>query len=195
MAPCYVRFIDVPVSVKYSGTFRQVYSEAIVNNQERNRMIAEEALAFAAAGKTVLVQVKEIAHGEILAGQIGSAAWIHGKTHKDDRSAVKAALKDKSLSIAICSPIWDEGVDIPNLDAIVVATGGMSEIKSVQKVGRGLRIAEDKDYVEVIDFNDWGHTWLRKHSRIRGETYKERGWIVDNEVKKFARGPTLPRRG
>ena len=86
--------------------------------------------------------------------------------------------KEKKLLMVICSSIWDEGVDIPNLDAIIVAGGGMSEIKAIQKVGRGLRKTATKDSVQVIDFSDLSHKYLRKHSRERVKAYRERGWEV-----------------
>lgn len=195
LAQCRVRFLDPEVSLEAAqakGGYRAVYEAGIINHEDRNQLIAAEALAFAQRDKSVLVQVKEIPHGEILSQMIGPAAWIHGGTHKDDRSAVKAAMKAGRLKIVICSPIWDEGVDIPNLDAIIVAGGGMSEIKSVQKVGRGLRPHEDKDWVEVVDFNDYSHKHLRKHSRARAKIYKGRGWEVTNTMPRHGRPKRSP---
>jgi len=177
-----IRMLKLPSRVFQSNKYRKVYDELIIDNEERNKFIVDESLAFARQGKTVLVQVKEVRHGRILKEMFSDAAeFIYSGTTREQRLTVKELLKIKHKLIVIASPIWDEGVDIPDLSSIVVAGGGKSPIKSIQKVGRGLRKTKEKDLVEVIDFYDNSHKYLRSHSRERIKHYESKGWIVKKE--------------
>lgn len=48
--------------------------------------------------------------------------------------------------------IFNEGVDIPEINQVLMLRPTESPIVFVQQLGRGLRKAEDKDYVVIIDF-------------------------------------------
>lgn len=48
--------------------------------------------------------------------------------------------------------VFNEGVDIPEINQVVMLRPTQSPIVFVQQLGRGLRKANDKDYVIVIDF-------------------------------------------
>jgi superfamily II DNA or RNA helicase len=181
LAQARVRMLKTEVCTEtaQASNYREVYNLGIIHNQARNQEIVDAALRFASRKMTCLVQVKETTHGEVLDEMFaGRAAYIHGGNSREQRGRVKDLLKKKKIKIVVVSPIFDEGVDIPNLDAIVVGGGGMSGIKSVQRVGRGLRKTEEKDVVEVVDFMDRSHKYLRKHSTERIKTYKSKGWIV-----------------
>ena len=145
-------------------------------------MIVQEAKKLAASRKSVLIQVKEVKHGDILNEMFGGAAvYLTGQDESEVRLKVKDLLKSKKVKVCLTSPIWDEGVDIPALDSIIVAGGGLSYTKAVQKVGRGLRKTEEKDTVEIIDFMDNCHKYLKKHSKERMKIYESKGWIVEKE--------------
>ena len=75
---------------------------------------------------------------------------------------------------------------------VVNAGGGLSEKETLQKIGRGLRKAENKNTVKIIDFMDVRHTerdpfgrqmsgeggkhMLHKQSMTRWDIYVEQGW-------------------
>jgi len=198
LSQAHIRMLRPPLCMETAETtkFRQVYNDdgevvrqgvyelGIINHQGRNELIVREAGFFADRGMTVLVQVKETVHGEILDEMFaGRASYIHGGTDREQRLEVKKQLKAGKTKITIASPVWDEGINIPDLHAIIVAGGGMSPIKSVQKIGRGLRKTEEKSEVQIIDFYDSSHKYLRKHSKERMRIYEERGWIINREYE------------
>lgn len=181
LAQAKVRMLDLGIDLEIAETkmYPKVYDVGVIRNEARNNAIAKWAKRFASEGKTMLIQVTRLDHGHLLKEMLGrKAVFVYGGTNRDQRTKVKTLMKEKKLLMVICSSIWDEGVDIPNLDAIIVAGGGMSEIKAIQKVGRGLRKTATKDSVQVIDFSDLSHKYLRKHSRERVKAYRERGWEV-----------------
>jgi superfamily II DNA or RNA helicase len=185
LSQAFVRFLrpEIDFATAQEKYFRKVYQKGIVEHEDRNRLIVREAGFLADQGKSVLIQVKALAHGEILESMLeGRADYVHGGTSSEQRNKVKTLLNSKmGKLIVISSPIWDEGVNIPTLDAIIIASGGRSEIKAVQKVGRGLRKTDEKESVTIIDFWDMSHTYLKRHSKERMKVYEEKGWIIKRE--------------
>ena len=60
--------------------------------------------------------------------------------------------RDDWLELIFCRDIFNEGVDIPSLNLIMMARPTESAVVFVQQLGRGLRKVEGKDYVLVLDF-------------------------------------------
>jgi len=77
--------------------------------------------------------------------------------------------------------VWKEGIDIPQLDVLVVAGGGRSRISVVQRAGRLLRPKDTNPL--LIDCMDYGNDYLASHSQQRFQIYRALGWnvIVGNE--------------
>lgn len=63
-----------------------------------------------------------------------------------------AELEAGELDYILTVDVFNEGIDIPSLNQIVMLRQTQSPIVFVQQLGRGLRLAEDKDYLVVIDF-------------------------------------------
>ena len=87
-------------------------------------------------------------------------------------------LKRGELAI-IASTIFDEGVDIPEVGSLILAVGGKSTIKTLQRVGRALRPKKGENEVEIYDFIDWGNKYLLSHSRQRLQDYMDEGFHID----------------
>jgi len=123
-----------------------------------------------------VVMIKEIAHGEILSEILAKEVFllhlfIHGSTPIERRTEILKDFQDGLVNILITSVILDQGIDIPNIDVLILAGGGASKIKSLQRIGRGLRINEGKENLLVIDFADRTHRYLAKHSYERLNSY------------------------
>jgi len=166
--------------------YPEVYHEGIVDNLARNAMIVVSAKNLTEENKSVLINVNRIEHGKILE-EMGTnygvkCKFIHGADGNDVRSRIKAALESKRIKCVIASTIFREGVNIRSLDCCINAAGGLSEIATLQALGRGLRTTKTKKKVLIIDFNDTSNMWLRKHFRARFKIYKENNWV--NEQKK-----------
>lgn len=81
---------------------------------------------------------------------------LTGKDSQDDREEAIRMLEaddpDPKLDYIFTVDIFNEGVDIPRVNQIVMLRPTESAIVFVQQLGRGLRHSEDKEYVTVIDF-------------------------------------------
>lgn len=95
-----------------------------------------------------------------------------------DRQFAKQEI-GKSYQVLIATGIFDEGVDMPLLDAGIMAGGGQSKIKSIQRVGRILRPKPTgSNEVFIIDFKDTGNKYLLRHSAERLQAYEDEGFAV-----------------
>ena len=90
-----------------------------------------------------------------------------------DSLEVIRKFNDNEINVLIGTSHIDEGVDIANLDAVIIAGTGKKDRRIIQRVGRSLRKSKTGKYAYVIDFTDDGLALLNKHSMERLNIYKE----------------------
>jgi superfamily II DNA or RNA helicase len=148
--------------------------EFIHNNSFRNKFICNlcNKLPY-----NTLILVNHIAHGELLQEYFNSSStdkqvyFIRGEVSVDDRDNIKRLMEksDNVICIAI-SAIFSTGVNIKNLHNIVFAAGGKSFIRTVQSIGRGLRLHDNKEKLHIFDLCDELEYGTR-HSEKRKQIY------------------------
>lgn len=169
--------------------FRTAYEMGIVYNEARNDRIVREAAAHADRGEKVLVLCSRLSHGQRLTTKLADAtpvplAWLHGKEKDKVRlRALEDFRNHRSGAVLVASTIFDEGVDIPEVDVLVLAGAGESHRQTIQRVGRSLRPRPDKSEVRIYDFLDgWDSKskkdYLAQHSLARLKDYREQGFEV-----------------
>ena len=82
-----------------------------------------------------------------------------GLTGEDKESARAAGIQrletedlTQKIDFIVCRDIFNEGIDIPKINLILMLRPTESAIVFVQQLGRGLRKAEKKEYLTVLDF-------------------------------------------
>ena len=80
-------------------------------------------------------------------------------------------MKNGELDLLIASKIFDQGVDIPQLDALILAGSGKSSGRALQRIGRVIRTNPGKSNAIVVDFYD-NAKYLKDHSQRRIDIYK-----------------------
>jgi superfamily II DNA or RNA helicase len=175
-----IRMLPVYQEVE-AATWQGVYGKAIVRSTKRNKAVVE---AVQRAEKPVLVFVKELKHGTELSARLTKAGlrveFAHGKHSTTWRDNLIASLVRGDLDALVTTVIMQEGIDIPSLESVVVASGGKSAIAALQKIGRGMRSDDGrKETFEVWDFDDSGHTWLERHTKQRVKAYRDEGFNVE----------------
>ena len=164
-------------TVSRSKKYFEIYDLAVVYNQIRNDLIMREVKARVDLGKSCLIIVDKIKHGEkLLERGEGFAKFLQGATAGKVREKVKKELSDKKTLCVITTNIWGEGIDLPSLNVIVLAFCGKAATKTVQTVGRVLRTTVDKKQVEIIDFLD-PYKFLAEHLVQRLTIYIKEGLL------------------
>ena len=80
------------------------------------------------------------------------SAVITANTSSNERSEILDKFKNKKIEILCVVDILNEGIDIPTINLLLFLRPTMSSTIFIQQIGRGLRKAENKDFVTIIDF-------------------------------------------
>lgn len=154
-----------------------VYDKGVVSNEQRNLMVALVAKKMISAGKSVLILVEKLLHAENLMAIFRDTPYrcrvVTGKDKGEVREAAKLQIQDGSLDILITTRIFDEGIDLPALSCVIIASGYKSAVKIYQQSGRGITKYEGKNESVIVDFLDYGHPTLSSHSQKRVEICKK----------------------
>lgn len=164
------------------ASWQNIYEAGIVQSIHRNRMITDRVSEAFIQKKRIMILVRYIRHGQILKNFLEEfcnvpAVFLSGKDTAERREEVKEKFNKEGGFVLIASPIFDEGVDIPEINVLIHAAGGKSEVKTIQKTGRGLRLKKDNEKLIVYDFNDRNTKFLKQHSKKRIKTYKQEGFL------------------
>lgn len=175
LAKPYIKFVNVNGNIPFSANYPSVYSEHIVNNRHRNNLILVETEALLKKGYQVLVLFKTIKHGKLLLELFEEngieCEFLTGDDTRETRLEVKSNLLSKESMCCIASMVYDIGVDIPTLNALILSGGGKSSVKCLQRIGRVIRDGKTKPVAAIVDFYD-GVKYLKGHSKIRKSIYE-----------------------
>lgn len=157
-------------------TYADAVTQGIVENNWFHDVVARLVGGF--TGRTLII-VDRIAHGDRLLDRIPNAAWVRGKDTMATRKAVIDRLKyDKDNVVAIATAgIFNTGINA-YIHQLVNAAGGKAEHTIVQRLGRGLRRAPDKDHLVYIDFFFKRNKYLKSHSKERMSILSKEGHSV-----------------
>jgi hypothetical protein len=177
-----IRFRNVPpYHYELEKSYPAVYKKYIVENDIRNGLVLDAAKIMVDKGYQTLILFNSIKHGKILFDlfkQHMSCALLDGSNSQEEREKVKKDLLNHKIQCVLASKIFDIGVDIPSLSGLVIACGGKSSVKALQRVGRVIRRYPTKKNAVIIDFVDHA-PFLDNHSKARYRIYKsEEGFDV-----------------
>jgi len=171
--------------------YSKVYSENVVHNEERNRLIVQLALKSAKAGKKTLIAITHIEHGKILEAMLQQiepeSIFVYGESNSELRTNVLKELNDGRRKIVICTTIFGEGIDVPNLDVLINAKAGASSVDAFQLIGRILRHPPGKERAYLLDIYDSGCKYLGSHSKARRKIYETEPNYMIKEVKSVSK--------
>ena len=138
---------------------RMTYAEEIqylVAKEKRNNFISDLLLHL--NGNTLcLFQLVE-KHGKILYDKVKekeNVYFVYGGTNTTEREKIREIVNESKDSITIASyGVFSTGINIPNINNIVLASPYKSKIRVLQSIGRGLRRSVLKDSILVFDIAD-----------------------------------------
>lgn len=184
--------------VNYFKDWHGVYKLGIAESDARNGLALDAIQRLTAQGLKTLVLVQRIEHGKaflqnLMAKGI-SGVFLTGadKIYRQGYSGVVEDVDEVvdfssktvedfragKYQVLLASPVLDEGIDLPEVEALVILAGGKSLIKVVQRLGRALRPKPGMNEVFVVDFEDLHHPWLKGHSKKRIGEYLSEGHTV-----------------
>lgn len=133
-----------------------------LTSEERVLNVMKQAEFFGYSGERVkgLIFCSRIDEAKELSHKFNDKGWRTRVLSGSDSEAVRAETIERlageeaqdALDYIISVDIFSEGVDVPEINQIIMLRPTESPIVFIQQLGRGLRKAEDKEYVVVLDF-------------------------------------------
>lgn len=134
------------------ATFSNLVSEQRVNH------ILEKVTYYGVSGETVkgLIFCSSVNEAKELEGQFNARGLrtraLSGEHSQEERQRVVQDLENGDLDYILTVDIFNEGIDIPSVNQVVMLRNTQSSIIFIQQLGRGLRKHDSKEYVTIIDF-------------------------------------------
>ena len=149
----------------------------ICGNKLRNGVAIMLANCSSATGPT-LVLVPRVSLGEMYSSKIEGSILVYSKMAKKARREAMEEFKAGNIRTMIATSLADEGLDLPNVQTLIMVSGGRSAQKTIQRASRALRRAPGKDTAFIHDFKDTFHPLAQAHSKKRVKCYKELGCSI-----------------
>lgn len=180
IVPVEAYYLEVPKQANDCYTYQQFYKELVVNNQIRNKLLADTMVSLDQGNVYTLTLVKEVAHGEILSEMTG----IPFANGADDSS--RQYLQDfkdgKITSVIATEGIAGTGCDTKPCEYVIFAGLGKAKSAILQKCGRGTRRYKDKESCKVILVRDSSHKYSLSHFREQCKVLKDYYGIVPTKL-------------
>ena len=155
-------------------TFRNYAEEYtwLVTNSKRLDWIGDHINKIIKDGNT-LILVNRIDTGKKLLERLPDATFIRGDVKLDDRKEQYDEIKTSDGKIIIATyGVAAVGINIPRIFNLVLIEPGKSFIRVIQSIGRGIRKAEDKDFVQIWDMTSTCK-YAKRHLTERKRFYRE----------------------
>jgi superfamily II DNA or RNA helicase len=144
----------------------------LVTDPVRIEQISSIISGLSASGNT-LVLIDRIATGEMLAETNDDWVFISGKMKTTNRQEEYAEISDADNKVIVATyGVAAVGINIPRIFNLVLLEPGKSFVRVIQSIGRGIRKAEDKDYLKVIDLTS-NLKYSKRHLTKRKQFYAE----------------------
>ena len=147
----------------------------ICQNKTRNQYAINHAIDH--MDMQTLILIPRITLGEEYEAVIPNSRLVHSKIGKKDRRAYMEEFKVGNLRTMIATSLADEGLDLPNVELLIMVSGGRSSQKTIQRASRALRKTDSKNCATIVDFYDKFHPIGAFHARKRMKCYRELGCV------------------
>jgi superfamily II DNA or RNA helicase len=193
---CIVLKYPETVCKSMKGKSYQEEMDFLVSYEERNRFIRNLALSL--TGNTLILFTYVEKHGRILKAMIDEKVigrkdgrrvfFVCGETEAEDREAVRHITEKENNAIIVASyGTFSTGVNIRNLHNVVFSSPTKSKIRSLQSIGRVLRLGDNKDAATLYDIADdlrYGPytNFTLKHYEERVKIYSEEKFVFTSNT-------------
>ena len=114
---------------------------------------------------------------------------VSGETAATARAQALSDLRSRRVNVVFAVDLFNEGLDIPDIDTVLFLRPTESATVFLQQFGRGLRRTTDKAVLTALDFVGHQHVEFRWDAKLRALTGRARGELVKDVEEGF---PFLP---
>lgn len=158
---------EMLVPFHYIGVSDYTYNgEVIDDNTNLKYLVSEERVKYVVEQSKYYGYDGDVLHGLVFVSRKEEAdeiaklltkngypsQMLSGEDSQEQREQAIEKLKNGELTYLVTVDIFNEGIDIPFINQVIMMRKTESVIVFVQQLGRGLRKAQGKEYLTVIDF-------------------------------------------
>ena len=170
LANCHVNVVQLMDHVDYNNYQSEL--KYLLETSGRLDYIASLIESMRQNGNT-LILVDRVAAGQALTERIKDAVFVSGATKATTRQDEydDVATSDGKVIVATYG-VAAVGINIPRIFNLVLVEPGKSFVRVIQSIGRGVRKAEDKDFVQIWDITSTCK-FAKRHLTKRKQFYKD----------------------
>jgi superfamily II DNA or RNA helicase/HKD family nuclease len=174
---------------------REAVDKLVTGNDVRARLVVNEwrRLTSEARRSRAIVFCVSVAHAEFMTDWFNRAglpaACVVGTTANEDRRKAPQRLLNGELCALVTVDLYNEGIDLPMVDTLLLLRPTQSPVLFQQQIGRGLRLAPGKEACLVLDFVGQHRTEFRFDRLLSSLTGLSRRELVDGVENGFGSLP------
>ena len=170
LAQCHVNIVQLQDNVEFTNYHTEL--KHLLENQNRINTIAQLVDKIKQTGNT-LILIDRVMAGKDLVTKIPNSVFVSGETKLTERKEEydEIATSDNKVIVATYG-VASVGINIPRIFNLVLLEPGKSFVRVIQSIGRGIRKAEDKDFVQIWDITS-NCKFAKRHLTQRKSYYNE----------------------
>ena len=171
LANCHVNIIQLIDHAEHTNYQSEL--KYLLTDSDRLDTMAQLVLRASEGGNT-LVLVDRVQAGKDLVERLGdTAVFVSGATKGDERKEQYDEVKTSNDKIIVATyGVAAVGINIPRIFNLMLIEPGKSFVRVIQSIGRGVRKAEDKDFVQIWDITSTCK-FAKRHLTKRKKFYRE----------------------
>lgn len=170
LARCHVNIVQLKDEVEFKNYQSEL--KYLLENEDRIKAVSKLINEISESGNT-LVLVDRVLPGKRLVELIDDSVFISGETKLTERKEEydEVAISTNKVIVATYG-VAAVGINIPRIFNLVLIEPGKSFVRVIQSIGRGIRKAEDKDFVQIWDITS-SCRFAKRHLTQRKAFYNE----------------------
>lgn len=174
---------------------QQAIAALVSNNDVRARLVLREWQRLSAsprAGRALMFCVS-VEHALFMTDFLNRFGFpslcLHGGTPKDQRDTARTQLEQGDVCVLVTVDLYNEGVDLPSVDTLLLLRPTQSALLFQQQLGRGLRLFPGKESCLVLDFIGQHNAEFRYDRLLSTITGQSRRELIDSLEHEFSALP------
>jgi superfamily II DNA or RNA helicase/HKD family nuclease len=174
---------------------RDAVANLVTGNDVRAKLVVNEWLRLSSDAKRsrALVFCVSVAHAEFMTIWLNRAglpaACVVGTTSAEERRSAPQRLLSGELCALVTVDLYNEGIDLPMVDTLLLLRPTQSPVLFQQQIGRGLRLAPGKESCLVLDFVGHHRSEFRFDRLLSSLTGLSKRELVDSVENGFGSLP------
>ena len=178
LAQCHVNIVQLQDKVEFNNYQSEL--KHLLEDNVRLDKLAQLVLNIKESGNT-LVLVDRVNAGKELISRLPDAVFVSGGTNMTERKEEYDEIATSTNKIIVATyGVAAVGINIPRIFNLVLIEPGKSFVRVIQSIGRGIRKADDKDFVQIWDLTS-SCKFAKRHLTQRKAFYREANYPFDME--------------